>query len=47
MSVLIFVATVLATSPTDVWIENSKAEFKLVDLSLEAYEKAIVPPALL
>ena len=42
MSVLIFVATVLATSPTDAWIENSKAEFKLVDLSLEAYEKAIV-----
>ena len=32
----------MATSPTDAWIENSKAEFKLVDLSLEAGEKEIV-----
>ena len=42
MSVLFFVATVLATSPTDAWIEKSKAEFKLADLSLEANENVIV-----
>ena len=42
MSVLFLVATILATSPTDAWIENSKAEFKLADLSLEANENAIV-----
>ena len=44
MSVLFLVATVLATSPTDAWIESSKAEFKLADLSLEANEEGDCAP---